>query len=678
MSLTRVRIENYKSIKYCNIDIKELNLLIGANGTGKTNILDAINYFYNNLTQGQPNDDVFDSNNRYSNQVNITLTFDLSEFEKISKSNAENEKSEDMANIDEDFSGKEIYIKYYKDIVKLANATKNKTVSLNLSQIKGKGILWNLPYEKRFILKSLFPFFYINTRELDITEWSKIWDTLGELGKVSNFERKKLEKRIDDVIDESNIKNKISGIKSVFENSDVSIRKAASKDYAKNLIKLKFSGDEIYQKEKRLNYYSSGTNSVKYIELFLRTTNEIARAKMKHPIILFDEPEISLHSSYIDELCDVIQNVNDKLRMIISTHSPRLTKNLIRDCGSVALFKVGYDGKYTQINRMKKFTQYSPTSKYRVTDEHMNSYFSEAILFVEGETELELFSNPYLRLLYPDLKCVDVYQALSQNPILNIMHPHKTKTKTPYLCMIDMDKAINYENATYKLVLKSEYFTQEAKEKYSYRNKKETKTYLYHMRRRIEAMEKKLHVHYYEPFYSCEDEDYKCFINAIHEYLLNYNVFTMKTTIEGSLINEQTFTFALEYLKNKNKGKTYEDLEEFILSHQNRDRINLLRIVFDGKTDLLKTRKYVLKQLNANDRNTIEKIRFGKKGSGWVSEYLDEFFMAFLPDDCEKSFKGFKKYIEDSVDNKKYAKLVFSQNFAELHELIIKLCNIIR
>ena len=47
MPLTHIRIENFKSIKRCDLDLCNLNTLTGANGTGKTNILDALNYFYN-------------------------------------------------------------------------------------------------------------------------------------------------------------------------------------------------------------------------------------------------------------------------------------------------------------------------------------------------------------------------------------------------------------------------------------------------------------------------------------------------------------------------------------------------------------------------------------------------------------------------------------------------------
>ena len=69
MPLTRLIIKNFKSIKSCDISLSELNVLIGENGTGKTNLLDAISYFYCNLTGSEIRTDVFDENNRYSNAL---------------------------------------------------------------------------------------------------------------------------------------------------------------------------------------------------------------------------------------------------------------------------------------------------------------------------------------------------------------------------------------------------------------------------------------------------------------------------------------------------------------------------------------------------------------------------------------------------------------------------------
>ena len=133
MPLTRLCIKNFKSIKSCDISFSELNVLIGENGTGKTNILDAINYFYRNLTESNTSDRIFDENNHYSNELRITLVYDLSEFVKISKSN-----SDELPNLfDDQLTEKAKYGGYYKAIISMASKSKDKQLYVELSQIKG-------------------------------------------------------------------------------------------------------------------------------------------------------------------------------------------------------------------------------------------------------------------------------------------------------------------------------------------------------------------------------------------------------------------------------------------------------------------------------------------------------------------------------------------------------------
>ena len=116
---------------------------------------------------------------------------------------------------------------------------------------------------------NVVPIFYIDTRNLDVTEWGYLWGVLGELGKVSNAERKTIETKINDILlDESQeISRKLKGITDIFSAADVSVKTAMSREFAKNLTKVFFSGEIIRQRGKQLGYYSTGTNSVKYIEL---------------------------------------------------------------------------------------------------------------------------------------------------------------------------------------------------------------------------------------------------------------------------------------------------------------------------------------------------------------------------------------------------------------------------
>lgn len=675
MPLTRLIIKNYKSIKDCDISLSELNVLIGGNGTGKSNLLDAINYFYRNLTENNASDYVFDENNHYSNELRIALVYDFSEFVKISKSNSDDsfDPFEDQPEKKTKYSG------YYKAIITMASQSKDKKIRVELSQVKGRAIHWNCSYEDRLIFKSLFPMFHVDTRNLDVTEWGYIWDVLGELAKVSNAERKNIQDSLSGILlDETKeVSRKLKVITDIFTTADVSVKPAISREFAKNLTKLYFSGEIIRQNGKQLVYYSTGTNSVKYIELLLKSIDAISKTKMKEPIVLFDEPEISLHANYLDELAEAMMDVGNKLSIITSTHSARLAKNIITESKTVSLFNVKLVEKYSYIQKMKRFSQYSPSSKYRVLDDHINSYFSRAILFVEGETELELFANPYLKILFPALKKVDVFKALSDEPILNIMNPKLTKTHTPYLCLIDMDKAINYNRGSKRFALKKEYFPSNLREHYQYRNKHQEGTYLYHQRKRLDAMEKKLHVHYYLPYLSCDDPAYKTFISAVHEYLLAYNVFALSTTVEGMLINPKTLDFALSFLRGQKKEADYNAFKTYWDSLQKTDRLNALRIVYNGKTDLLVTWKSLCKGLlPAGDKAILEKVMIGGKTSGWVSEYLDTYFQQAIQSESEITEKVFKKYIEDDEHQKTILK-DFEKNFSELYSLILKICDMI-
>lgn len=667
MPLKRIKIENYKSIKHCDISISELNLLIGGNGTGKTNILEAINYFYNNISNTSIQENIYDLNNEFSNCVKISLFFDLNNFIKIAKSNTD---STFLDFADEKEESK--YSNYYKTILTLTQKSKNNIFLVELTQIKGKGIAWNCSYEERSIIKSLYPLFSVDTRNLDITQWSYIWDILAEIGKVSNYERADMEKSILELVEgNGELSKKIKGIKEIFNSAKVDVKRLTSKEFAKLLTNIYFSGEIIQQKGKQLDYYSSGTNSVKYIELLIKSIEELTRTKMKEPVVLLDEPEISLHPNFVDELSYSITDISQKFNMIISTHSARLIKNLLISSKNVCLYSVKLNQKHTVLEKMKKFPQYSPKSKYRVTDDHVNSYFSKSILFVEGESELELFANPYLKLLFPKLKKVDVFQAMSQEPELNIMNPNKTKTSIPYMCLVDMDKALRYNISNRRFNLKNEYFKDNEKEIFMFRNKKEISTFLYHQKKRIRKMSDNLRVHFLKPFYSCVDPSFYEMIKAIKDYLLNYKIYAFSTTIEGALLNEYSYEFALSFLKENKKEDRFSEFKNIIDQYHKTDRINLLRLVFKGKTDLLQEYKDIKSNLKAEKSLVIENIMM-KKASGWISEFLDNFFEAHSvwPENITPS--KFERYIED-VEKKSKLIEEFKYNFPEIYFLIEKI-----
>ena len=672
MSICRIQIRNYKSIRHADLFPNHVNLFIGENGAGKTNILEAIQYFYSNLCSKNPRNDIFDCNNRFSNQITISLSFNLSEFVKIAKA-----QSSPIGSEKTDSHATNKYQSFYKTILSVASKTQDNIFVLTLSQVKERPIRWNHEYSDRSLINSLFPLFYLDTRELDIHSWEYLWDVIGEVGKVSNSERTSLESALNGVILDKDREsaNKFRNISELFQKANVNIKSATQKEFASSLAKVFFSGDTIQQGGKTLLYYSTGTNSVKYLELLLNAINLLASSKLKEPIILLDEPEISLHPQLVNELTDTICEVSNKLYFFISSHSSRLTKNLIIHTESFVLYNIRLISRYSEISRMNLFPQYSPTSTPRVTDEHVNSYFARGILFVEGETELELFSNKLLQILFPPLHIIDVYKALSDKPSLNIMHPNKNHMDIPFLSLIDMDKAIGYDVNTKKYSLNKEYIPDNQKEMFQFRSKRSNIPSIFYQRRRINAMADKLHIHYYQPLLCTNDPLHAAFVNAVHAYLLNYNVFAFCTTVEGALVNKNSLSYSLDFLKGEISNNAFTDFSTLFNRAGATDKINLLRIVYDGKSDLWQTYKSIKKRLDPTEAQIIDRAFVGKKASGWVTRYINTFLAKELHEG-DISEQTFKKIMEDK-QKKNDLLHSFIHHFPELYDLLQRVCNMI-
>ncbi|MNW59780.1 recombination protein F [compost metagenome] len=66
MSISKIQFRNLKSLKNIDLSLTDFNCLIGENGSGKSNVLKALAYFYNNLTENNLNFSLFDKNNPFN------------------------------------------------------------------------------------------------------------------------------------------------------------------------------------------------------------------------------------------------------------------------------------------------------------------------------------------------------------------------------------------------------------------------------------------------------------------------------------------------------------------------------------------------------------------------------------------------------------------------------------
>lgn len=669
MSLCRIIIKNFKSIKECDIAVSELNLFIGENGTGKSNLLDAINYFYANLTGYKENQSYFDENNRYSNEIRISLVYDLSDLVKIAVNNLNKKNTiqarKQAANVK--------YIGYYRKILVLAAKARNgHLLQVEMQQIKGQGIHWNHGYDDRAVIKSLFPFYAVDTRNLDLEDWNYIWNVLAEISKVSNDERKVLHQEIRNILlaDKKETAEKVKVIEALLEGADIGIRKDSSREFARQLMQLYLSGSKIQQGGKQLTYFSTGTNSVKYIELLIKAISDLSAAKLKEPVLVIDEPEIGLHTSYIDELAESISVENKKMCRIIATHSSRLIKNVMIRHNNSFLFKLKLIDKYTLVQKLRKYMDNDSLLQYRVTDDHINTYFSRAILFVEGETELELFANPYLKLLFPALRHIDVVKGMSDNAVFRIMDPKTSKLPTPYLRLIDMDKVFSYSSKSGNITKKKDFLSDKVKtaEKHQYMNKKQAEPWRYSQHCYIETKMASLSIPKPVRFESCGGRDFDILLDSIHNYLIAYRVFSLRTTVEGALINNETIDIAVGFYNEimKKQPKVIAAFSTYYTALKPEERLNFLRVIYNGKNDLLQKHSEFL---TGTDKEFVNNHGIGKKTDGWVSAYLAFYFKRFLPASSKLTSSVFQKFLINETERKKVTQ-DFYQHFSELATLM--------
>lgn len=658
MSISTIKIENFRSIRRATIDFNKINILIGTNGSGKSNIISALEYFYKNLSNNDDDINIFDINNKFSNYVKISITFDFSEIVKICRSHLKYENSD--------------YIKYFRAILNFANDTK-KTVTL--FKIKGRKTVWEgaTPKERRLIY-DLFPLYTVDSRQVNLDDWSNLWTYIGDLIKIDNDTSEKLQNNIEqDIIkSEYNLNNILNDIQASLNKANIYLRKFRPKEYAALLTQVYFKGNKFMFNNNNLEYSSNGTNAFNYTNILIEILNLMAKKKIKEPIVIMDEPELSLHHSFMDELIDNIFNASKNVSFFIATHSPRIVKYIMKyDDGISNIYHVDKEELYTIIAKMNMFERIEYRSRARINDEYANAYFAKLILAIEGETEQELFNNQYLREVFPTLKNVDIVsKAMSEDPIMHIISPHYRRYAVPIIVAYDMDKVFSIDINKNTVILKRDFINNFGKEKYFYTQKRFNDSTTY---KRINQMAQKCKFHYTYPFYESHDETYQTFINIIKKYLKGYNHMAFETTVEGALINRENLELFWEFIVTYIRFQDIDNLNDVFNAFDDNNKLNFTRLLFNGKSDYLLSFKQIIKQnihIDLKIKNAIE-TSMQDKTSGWVSSWIKYFCLRCLDIPyATGTFQIFRKELEKD-NNREKIQENFRLQFNELYDIIV-------
>lgn len=665
MGISRIHIKNYKSIKnvtfYLKRDEYVLQCLIGKNGAGKSNFLDAINYFYLMLSDTTTNvEKVIDSSNIYLQSTEIEMEYDFSDIEKKNSN------------------------PYYdQKIMELNPYIKNNKLRIQMVQYKNNQINWypeGISKESRKFLYKLFPVCFIDTRFISLQDWTCLWDIIADISisklKIDNEDvSKKFDELLNEMYGEKYTKT-ITEIINIFSNEGIAIDDRDYREKYKNSLAVRLGGRNFLSEDNRLSFYSDGLNSLKYIKLYYELIVKLSNTGWKNPLVIIDEPEIGLHTEYIGELVKCFEKNNSKgVNTIISTHSPQLVSRLIKNEIPIGIWQIYNDNLYSHFAKLKDLVE--TNQKYLISDTEAACYFSKVLLFVEGKSEVQLFKDKRILELFPKMEKINVVRYDSDNSVLKIIYPDEMGFNIPYLTVIDMDKIMSYSYKTQKfkvkcdslvnplynekIIKKQKYMFYKSKEKISSRKKR-----TYYQRLKINKMLKGNKYIQNERLFFINNDFFEKLIQEIKQYCMEYNIYPMKTTIEGGIVNDRTVEFVIEWLKKILSSSTIQNLDDILKDrdiNNKKYRTTVIRLILNGKLDILLNYNEKNTKIDSGIKNKITSIngKIGGKTGGWIREFLEYYFSNYI----------------DVLDSVEARRDKFKEDFEEISFVLLKCENMV-
>lgn len=679
MAIKSIEIKNVLSFEHIKIDnISDLNCIIGRNNVGKSNFFKILRFFYNKLAGKNELPPNLYSN--YSYKGSISLVFDTTRIFRIARKNQKNSYFS--------FIMRKLIPRHQRTLFALKEFSNVQTTfNLTLFIYNDNSTKWSInDKQTRNLILYLYPFFYIEPRHMNLYDWDDLWDLIA---RIKSFSLSKIDN--DDVINFFDNAINVSGSHSYRDyitdlNSTLSTKKGSQKEKVLSYIRAGLNGYKFEINDRDLQFQSDGTNSFHFIKIFLKILITISKREYISPFVLVDEPEIGLHPKMNDMLIneiwdyykykDDLENKTIQPRIFLITHSPNIVKEIVKrfkNRHNIFCFQKSYNSP-TKVNKLN--SHYDSDSFINIfSDNEARLFFSTFILFVEGETELELFGNMRLCKYFPQLTSIDIYKC-SSNVIGERINPSYLNTAIPYLFLFDADKAWKLSNSMGSLKIETKknglYFDLKkdsllkAKRKYSlgYNSKhfaiKRNISYI------LNNIDKNIKI-------SCIKQSFQKNINfeqihhAINKYLLLKSCYITRTTIEGCLISINSAPIFWEWLKYEYKIDTSSilgRLKKFTLDVL----IEYVRVIFNGKTSILN--KY--KQFKATPGDTISEISIKimelieeviehdsrtSKTSGWVTSFIN--FSIY--------------YIETRIKEKQTFDSEFKVYFPELYDIIQRL-----
>lgn len=294
MKIKNIQLKNHEILKNLNIDFldkdgkaQELIVIAGSNGSGKTNLLEAIyNYFLNK------------SSFKVTNDAEIQFS---------------TEEQEIVNNYTERYAkhGEEYFFQHLEHYNSYKENQNTYDVGSYVSNLKKLPKIIYMPTEINFSeIKNVNDKYKYEYKFLNKVDSNIVKDIPSYLAT-----KVKLMQKNNEDMTYKQIKDKVSEeTNKIFKDLELDIKMIGFTPDEKDLPLFSNSFGEVFD----INGLSSGEK-----QLFMRALT-LKMIEAENAIILIDEPEISLHPKWQQKIIKIYQNIGDNNQVIIATHSPHI------------------------------------------------------------------------------------------------------------------------------------------------------------------------------------------------------------------------------------------------------------------------------------------------------------------------------------------------------------------
>ncbi len=396
MKLTKLHIDNFRNFREFTILLeKDVNLLVGPNGIGKSTILNLIHGYLNQVYWGGTihDNDLKDSFIAFE-FGGLILTDKL-----ISKLNLESGLREYKSRLNDNYFS---MIKEYCNIRYLGNTFyEDLTFPSTLTNLIKNDFSIISVYYPKMGGASIASYIRVNDK-LFWTEGatrSQIIDKYFGGKKVLSFNNSAyLDEYIDVLEKKQKTKEKLQQLKLVEAkkiNEDASLKKSM----IRYRDQFRMQTELVSTRGVEINKLSSGEEQIAKLEAYTK-----AVLTLNNPISLIDEPELHLSSGQLPYMYETVTQINKKSQLFVATHS----ENIVRSFPTQNIKYINFQ------NEKPTYIESETISKIRRhwLIQNPQIFFSKAIIFVEGYADKIFFERALATILkeknLPDLSSANI------------------------------------------------------------------------------------------------------------------------------------------------------------------------------------------------------------------------------------------------------------------------------